>query len=84
MHLMSKGPIYHRLSQAEYSFVELYQDPALPDEWIARLRERKFTLSGVYNRAYGSGRDLVSSSYSGREVQGSEIQGWRIRELPCS
>lgn len=38
----------------ECSFVELYEGQALADQVICHLRERRFTLRGVYSPTYGS------------------------------
>ena len=46
---------------AECSFVELYTGQALAHDVIAWLRERGFSLSGVYNMGYDQ---------NGRAVQG--------------
>lgn len=46
---------------AECSFVELYSGQALAHEIISWLRERGFSLSGVYNMGYDR---------NGRAVQG--------------
>lgn len=47
----------------ECSFVELYAGQALADAVIAWLRERGFSLRGVYNIAYDSGGRAVQADF---------------------
>jgi FkbM family methyltransferase len=58
---------------AECSFIELYEGQAFADEVIAWLRERGFSLRGVYNMVYDSqGRAVQADFLFGRS--GTSLQ----------